>query len=354
MTLQFAIHGHATREVIRDGFQDALPEVLTVKPRLHLLAFQTMKLLPALGVINDLEQRGLLQPGGIAADTTSGSWGYGVARVCAVKKFRCILVSDKAMNGDFLGGVEAHGAEVIVVDAPVDGANLQVIRKQRLNEVAAATGAVVLDQYDNLVAAEAYRAAAEIATGHVPRIDALVAPIGSGSSSRGLTHYLRSVNPGLRLIAVDTFASALFGLRVGPRLLRGVGSSLVPGNVHHQAIDDVHFVSADVAHEGVLRIAEAGLGDYGPTSGAAFMVANAVSLAMPDATVMCIFPDRQFRYVDLIAAHRAWRATLLHGMPAAPIWVTHLAHVVEARGWVAFNWRRRTRDEVLALEGATP
>jgi len=307
-----------------------------------------MKLLPALGCINDLEKRGLLRPNGVIADTSSGSWGYGMARVAAVRKYRCVIVTDSAVNGDFLRSIESLGAEVIVVEGPSDGADLQQKRKKRLNEIAAATGALLLAQYDNPVAAASYEAAAAIASKHVGKIDVLVVPVGTGASSRGLAHHLRRTNPGLHLVVVDTFCSALFGLSIGRRRLRGVGNSLVPRNVSYQAIDDVHFVSADVACEGTLRIAESGLGDYGPTSGAAFMVAKAISLERPDDTIMCVFPDRQFRYADFIGEYRKQRTLLSATIPQSPSDAICLANIVEERQWVSFKWRRRAREDVLA------
>lgn len=346
-------YGEATRSVIRDGFQDALPEVLTWGKRISALAFHSIKLLPALACIKDAERDGRLQPGGIIADTSSGTWLYGMARVAAVRKYRCIGVTDHAVNGDFAEALRSLGAEIIIVDAPADSANVQTLRKQRLNEIVAATGAVALDQYDNLVAAQAYEAAAEIASAHLPRIDILVAPIGTGSSSRGMTEFLRRANPKLRTVVCDTFNSALFGLKVGPRRLRGIGNSLVPRNVHHQAIDEVHFVTADVAHEGTLRISEAGLGDYGPTSGAAFMVANTISRSQPDARILCIFPDKQYRYIDAISDYRVRRDVLLTRLPTTPIPITRLSDAVEGRVWVVYDWHRRSRQEVMSTQETT-
>jgi S-sulfo-L-cysteine synthase (3-phospho-L-serine-dependent) len=341
-------YGAAVDDVIRDGFQDALPYVLSPQQNLHILAFQSMKLLPALACINDLEKRGLLRPNGVIADTSSGSFAYGMARVAVVRKYRCIIVTDSAVNGDFLRSLESLGAEVIVVEGPSDGADLQLKRKKRLGEIVAETKALVLDQYDNPVAAHSYEAAAAIAAKHVGKIDVLVAPIGTGGSSRGLAHYLRLTNPELRLVVVDTFSSTLFGLKIGRRRLRGVGNSFLPGNVAYQAIDDVHFVSAEVAYEGTLRIAETGLGDYGPTSGAAFMVASTLSLEKPDNTIMCVFPDQQFRYTDIIAEYRQQRASILATIPRTPTDAIRLADIVEERQWVSFKWRRRSREDVLA------
>jgi cysteine synthase A len=271
-----------------------------------------------------------------------------MARVAAVRNYRCVIVTDAAVNGDFLGSLESLGAEVIVVDGPSDGPDLQLKRKKRLEEVVAETGALLLNQYDNPVAAHSYEAAAAIAANRLEKIDVLVVPVGTGASSRGLVHYLRRTNPKLHVVAVDTFCSVLFGLSIGRRRLRGVGNSFLPRNVPYQAIDDVHFVSADVAYEGTLRIAESGLGDYGPTSGAAFMVAGAISSERPDDSIMCVFPDRQFRYADLIAAYRQQRASISAMIPRSPSDVVNLADITEERQWVSFKWRRRAREDVLA------
>ena len=263
---RFDFDGPETRRILRAGQQEALPTVLSHTRRLHVLAFDVMKHLPAYYMITTALSSGVLQPGGPVVDTSSGTFALGIARVCR-DRHPCFIITDPAVDADLKTALETLGARVEIVQAPTDAANLQELRKKRRDEIARETRAFVPNQYDNPANPISYRAAAEIAINRLGRIDVLVATVGSGGSSSGLAEALRLINPDLRVIAVDTFGSVLFGLPVGPRRLRGLGNSLLPKNVRHEIYDEVHWLTEDVALEGVVRLQEAGFGDHGLTFG---------------------------------------------------------------------------------------
>jgi cysteine synthase len=330
--------GRETLRLLRAGQQEALPSLLSHTPHLHALGFDVMKHLPAYYMIEHARQQGILPAGGPVVETSSGTFAIGLARVCR-DRHPCHIVTDKAVDADLKAALEALGTQVEIVDAARDAANLQELRKRRRDEIAQELGAFIPNQYDNPANPDSYRAAAEIAINRLGRVDILVATVGSGGSSAGMGGILRLVNPALRVVAVDTFGSVLFGLPAGPRRLRGLGNSLLPRNVRHDTYDEVHWVTEDVALEGVLRIQEAGLGDRGLTSGAAWIVADHCSRIEPDAVVLAIFPDMGWRYRATVADYRLRRSSASATLPPAPQMAANLAAV--SPPWSRLDWRRR-------------
>lgn len=346
--MTFRVHFHdgpETRRVLRAGQQAALPSILS-HGHLHLVAFDCMKRLPAAYMIERARAEGRLQPCQTVIDTSSGTFALGLAEACE-GRHPCIIVTDRAVDDDVKAALEARGCRVEIIDAPADGANLQAVRKQLRDRLAEELGAFIPDQYHNPHNPASYRAAAEIITAKLGPVDILVATIGSGGSSQGIGRALREVNPALRVVAVDTPGSVLLGAKLGPRRLRGLGNSERMGNVAHVLFDETHWVNQDVALEGVVRIAEAGLGDRGLTSGAAWMVGTHLHQAHPEASVIVVSPDLGWRYRDVVAEFRDRRTDPLSVSPKS---VRSLAEVGEP--WCCFDWNRRSLAEVLRAEAA--
>jgi cysteine synthase len=339
--------GPETRRVIRAGHQEALPVALkgrgfplTKSSTVHALAFEVMKHLPAFHMLDVARRNGTLRPGQTVVDTSSGTFALGLARVCQIMGHPCLIAADRAISPDLKAAIEHRGAHVEFVDAPVDASNVQELRKRLRAKLARAHHAFVPDQYDNPAHPEAYRAAAEIVCAEIGRIDILVGAVGSGASSRGIGTALREVNPNLRIIAVDTFGSVLFGLPPSSRELRGLGGGLMPANLDHQLYDEVHWVSQDIAIEGTLRVADAGLGDRGLTSGAAWMVATSVATTSNSASVLVVFPDLGWRYREQVSAYRLRRTAVT----PTPKEILYLRDAEPP--WCCFAWDRRPLQAV--------
>jgi cysteine synthase len=327
--------GPETRKFLRAGHQAALPSILS-HGRIHLVTFDCMKRIPATYMLQRAREDGRLHLGQTVIDTSSGTFAIGLAEACE-GRHPCVIVTDKAVDEDLKVALETRGARVETIDAPVDSPNVQALRKQLRNQLAGQLAAFIPDQYDNPHNPESYRVVAEIVTAKLGPVDFLVASIGSGGSSQGLGRALREVNPSLRIVVVDTQGSVLLGLRLGKRRLRGLGNSELPGNVAHCLFDEAHWVNLDVALEGVLRIAEAGLGDRGLTSGACWMVGSHLQHANPKASVVVVSPDRGWRYRALVSDYSGGR-TASHMM--YPRLVRRLDEVGEP--WCSFAWKRRS------------
>jgi S-sulfo-L-cysteine synthase (3-phospho-L-serine-dependent) len=339
--------GPETQRIIRAGQQEALPTVLrgaTAKSRVSVLAFETMKQLPAFHMLDVAKRSGLLRPGQPVVETSSGTFALGLARVAPAIGHRCLIAADRAISPDLQAAIEARGAEVRFVDAALDATNVQVLRKELLAELAREYDGFIPNQYGNPANPESYRAAAEIACAAVGWVDVLVTTVGSGGHSRGLAS-LRAVNPRLRIVAVDTFGSVLFGLPAGPRALRGLGNGLMPSNVDHDIFNAVHWVTEDVALEGVLQVEEAGLGDRGLTAGAAWMVASWIADKYPTASVLTVFPDLGWRYREQVGAFRLRREAI---EPPVPLRIERLSQAVEPWSWM--RWGPNMLQRAAALE----
>lgn len=342
--------GPETRRVVRAGHQEALPSILRSptkgvgQPAIWVMAFEVMKHLPAYHMLEKARREGSLNPGQAVVETSSGTFALGLARVCHIMGHPCVIAADRAIAPDLLAAIESRGAKVVFVEAPTNATNVQQLRKDLRDRLALELNAYVPDQYGNAANFESYRAAAEIACSAIGHVDMLVCTVGSGGSSRGLAKALREANCKLQVVGVDTPGSIIFGLPAGPRELRGLGNGLMPGNVDHRIFDAVHWVTLDIALEGVRRIEALGLGDRGLTSGAAWMVAEFVA-TVTGGTTLAVFPDLGWRYRKEVTAYR-WRDIRTAVIPM------EISHLSEARPpWCWLAWKRRGLLEVLNSVG---
>jgi cysteine synthase A len=176
----------------------------------------------------------------------------------------------------------------------------------------------------------------------------VVGTVGSGGSTGGMAAFLRLVCPRMQLVGVDTPNSVLFGPADGPRLLRGLGSSIHPRNVDPANFDDVHWVGAATAFHATRRLHQRHGLFMGGTSGAAWLVAQWYAQRNPGATVVALLPDQGWRYLDTVYDDR-WlqqHGVLLTELPGAP---TEVQHPDEVSGeWTRLAWRRRSLAQVTA------
>ena len=170
----------------------------------------------------------------------------------------------------------------------------------------------------------------------------------------GIASYLRLLDPGLTTIGVDTHRSVIFGQSDAGsgRLLRGLGNSLMPANVDHTAFDWVHWVGAAEAFHATRRLHREHALYMGPTSGAAYLVADWWARQNPDGLAAVVLPDEGYRYQDTVYDD-AWlqaKAAHVDSLPSGPVeWD-------EPRDgdnpWACFHWNRRSYADVMdsALE----
>jgi cysteine synthase A len=255
-------------------------------------------------MIDEAERTGRLAPGGVVVEPTSGNTGIGLALVCAVRGYRCVLAMPESMSLERRQLLEAFGAEVVLTPEAeqLEGA----VAKAR--EIARSTpGAFMPQQFDNPVnpAVHAATTAREILVAMQGlSIDAFVAGVGTGGTISGVGEVLRrELSPAPRIVAVEPEACATIsrGER-GPTKIQGLAPGFVPRNYHRLVVDEVRTVTdaeawrmkVELAHrEGLL---------VGISAGAAVHVALEVARELgPDKNVVTILPDTGERYFSLEA-----------------------------------------------------
>jgi cysteine synthase A len=329
------------------------PRLARLAPNLFAACFSLMKLLPARFMLERAQATGRLQPGGPIAETTSGTFGMALAMLAAVRGFELILVSAASLIDETLRRrLEYLGATVHVIDDP-EGSGAQRERLARLNGILQDRPEIFWPrQYDNPDNRLAYGRLAEWITRTVGRVDCLVGCVGSGGSLCGTGAFLREVFPDLALIAVDTHRSALFGHAPGRRLLRGLGNSIVPVNLRHEMVDEVHWVGALPAFAATRQLHREHALFMGPTSGAAVLVAAWYARKHPDVVTVVILPDEGHRYQNTVyddewlAALAGWPATV----PDRPVTLSRIEPHEEG-AWTCLDWERRALAAAAQGEG---
>lgn len=326
-----------------------LPRLVQLGENLYAASFFLMKLLPARHILDRAEAEGRLMPGGVIAETTSGTFGLALAILARLRGYRLILVSDPAIDPPFCRRLEELGARVEIVAAPAPEGGFQQARLDRLADVLARhPGAFWPQQYSNPANPAAYLKVAQQLGWRIGRVDCLVGTVGSGGSVCGTAAGLRRQQRGLHVVGIDTPGSVLFGQPDAPRALRGLGNSILPPNLEHSAFDEVHWIGAGCAFAATRRLHREKALFCGPTSGAAFMVAEWWAAQHPERTVVVLLPDEGNRYIDTIY-NDEWLARVpgsVSNAASGPLPVTEPNAV--AGSWSTMLWNRRTLKAVLA------
>jgi len=253
-------------------------------------------------MIEEAERSGKLKPGGVVIEPTSGNTGIGLALVCAVRGYRCVLTMPESMSLERRQLLEAFGAQVVLTpeDQQMEGA----LAKAR--EIARETpGAFLPQQFDNPSnpRAHAETTAREILDAMVPlSVDAFVAGVGTGGTISGVGAVLRREgSPAPRIVAVEPDACATIsrGER-GPTKIQGLAAGFVPKNYDPSVVDEVRTVrdadawrtKRELAHrEGLL---------VGISAGAAVFAALQVARELGEGkNVVTVMPDTGERYFSL-------------------------------------------------------
>lgn len=333
----------------------ALPRLIRLRPNLVGMAFTLMKLLPARHMVECAARSGELPPGGLIAETTSGTFGLSLAMLANQRGYRLALVSDPAIDPPLRRRLEQLGATVHMVTQPSPEGGYQRPRLEALEKILAQNpGSWCPRQYTNPDNPGAYAACAEQLVRAVGRVDCLVGSVGSGGSMSGTAAHLRGHAPGLRAMGVDTHGSVIFGLRDAGagRLLRGLGNSVMPHNVDHRCFDEVHWVSGEEGFNATRRLHREHALFMGPTSGAAFLVADWHARRHPDEMVAVLLPDEGYRYQDTVYDEEWLRAKGVRVDVAPPEPVTWDRPHDGPHVWSRFAWARRGYDEVMRAAGA--
>ncbi len=256
----------------------------------------------ALAMIDEAERTGKLKPGGVVVEPTSGNTGIGLALVCAIRGYRCVLTMPESMSLERRQLLEAFGAKVVLTPEAqqLEGAVEKAI------EIAQATpGAFMPQQFDNEANPRIHAASTAREILHAMRgltVDAFVCGVGTGGTISGVGEVLRrEVSPAPRIVAVEPESSATIsrGER-GPSKIQGLAAGFVPHNYHPKVVDEVRTVTDEDAWRMKSQLARREGLLVGISSGAAVHVALAVAQELgPGKNVVTVLPDTGERYFSL-------------------------------------------------------
>lgn len=268
----------------------------------------------ALHIIEEAERNGILKPGNIIVETTSGNTGFSIAMVSIIKGYECILAVSSKSSKDKIDMLQAMGAKVYVCPANVsaDDPRSYYSVAKRIHEETA--DSVYINQYFNDLNIDAhYRTTGpEIWKQTNGKITHLVACSGTGGTISGTAKYLKEQNPNIRILGVDAFGSVLKKFHetqefdpkeIYPYRIEGMGKNLIPTATDFSVIDQFMKVSDEDAAHTAREISKKEGMFVGYTSGAAFQAVrqfNHEGEFNANSNVVVIFPDHGSRYMSKI------------------------------------------------------
>ncbi len=252
----------------------------------------------ALSMIQDAEARGVLKPGMMLLEATSGNTGIGLAFVAATKGYRITLVMPDTMTQERRALLKAYGAELVLTPGS-GGMKAAVDKAQELAKGDASF--FLVRQFDNPANPAVHRrsTALEILE-QVPELDAFIAGVGTGGTVTGVGEVLAQQKPGTLVVAVEPDTSPLLSAgQVGPHKIQGIGPNFVPSILNRQAFQRVRPVGYDDAIATARRLArEEGLLS-GISTGAIVFAALEVARELGEGrTVVAVLCDTGERYLS--------------------------------------------------------
>ena len=254
----------------------------------------------ALSMITDAEEKGLLKPGALIIEPTSGNTGVGLAWVASVKGYRLILTMPETMSLERRNLLKALGAELVLT--PGSEGMGGAIRKAQ--EIQAATpGSLILQQFENPANPLAHErtTAEEIWQDTDGKIDIFVASVGTGGTLTGTALGLKKKNPNIRIVAVEPARSpVLSGGKAGLHKIQGIGAGFIPKILDTSLIDQVIPVTDEDAMRTSRELSATEGLLVGISSGAAAFAAREIAKdeANQGKRIVVLLPDTGERYLS--------------------------------------------------------
>ena len=256
----------------------------------------------ALAMIEKAEREGVLKPGSLIIEPTSGNTGVGIAWVASVKGYKAVLTMPETMSVERQNLLKALGATIVLTPG-AEGMKGALNKAEELRD--ANPGSVILQQFENAAnpAAHAATTAEEIWRDTDGEVDVFVAGVGTGGTVSGTAEGLKAKKPSVKVVAVEPSTSQVLATSVaGKHKIQGIGANFVPGNFHRDVVDEIVPVSDDDAIRTSRTLAQTEGLLVGISAGAALYAAiqQAKRPENKGKTIVALLPDTGERYLSTV------------------------------------------------------